>query len=192
MAFWVSKLLIIVLLFFAVKFDVTYRKIPNKLTIPFMLLGIIYSGVIGGLDGIQFSLAGLLVGLVVFIIPFALGGMGAGDVKLMAAVGSLLGWKLTVYSTLLTAIVGGIIVIGYTFYKGQFFNMLRNIEILVYKAILYIVYNVTRKDSVMVKYLSLNAEIINSEKTYIPYGVAIAIGTLIVLIGNHLGYPPFI
>jgi prepilin peptidase CpaA len=120
-----------------------------------------------------------------------MGGMGAGDVKLMAAVGSILGWKLTVYSALLTALAGGIIVIGYTIYTGKFVGMIKNMGIHFIKWILYIIYLVTHSGKVYDKYRLLNVSKTDAEKTYIPYGVAISVGTLIVLAGNHFGYAPF-
>jgi len=191
MIFNLNKLILIMLIILSVKYDVNERRIPNKLTIPVILWGIVTAGIFSGFDGILFSISGFLVGLAVFLIPFAMGGMGAGDVKLMAAVGSMLGWKLTVYSALLTAIAGGIIVIGYTIYKGKFVGMVKNMGIQFIKWILYSIYLMTHSDGVYTKYKSLSVSKTDIEKTYIPYGVAIAVGTLIVLAGNYLGYAPF-
>lgn len=186
-----NKLLLLFMLYFSVRSDVIERRIPNKLTFPIILWGFISGGIYSGFNGMLFSISGFLVGLAVFFIPFAMGGMGAGDVKLMAAVGSILGWKLTVYSALLTAIAGGIIVIGYMVYKGKIIGMIKNMGIHLIKWILYIIYLVTHSDRVYGKYRSFNVSKIDEEKTYIPYGVAIAVGTLIVLAGNHFGYAPF-
>lgn len=191
MVLGLNKIVLLLLLILSVKHDITERRIPNKLTIPVILWGIVTAGIYSGFNGILFSISGFLVGLAVFFIPFAMGGMGAGDVKLMAAVGSVLGWKLTVYSALLTAIAGGIIVIGYTIYTGKFVGMIKNMGIHFVKWILYIIYLVTHSDRVYEKYKLLNVLKIDDEKIYIPYGVAIAVGTLIVLAGNHFGYAPF-
>jgi len=87
-----NKLLLIVLLVFSVRSDIEERRIPNKTTLPVILWGFASAGIFSGFNGILFSLGGFLVGLAVFLIPFSMGGMGAGDVKLMAAVGSLMGW----------------------------------------------------------------------------------------------------
>jgi len=186
-----NNLILIILIILSVKYDIFERRIPNKLTIPVILWGIVTAGIFSGFNGILFSISGFLVGLAVFFIPFVLGGMGAGDVKLMAAVGSLLGWKLTVYSALLTAIAGGIIVIGYTIYTGKFVGMIKNMGVHFIKWILYFIYLATHNEGVFRKYKSLNVSKAYGEKTYIPYGVAIAVGTIIVLAGNHFGYAPF-
>lgn len=186
----IKQLILMILLVMSVKYDIKEKRIPNKLTFPAILLGMITAVIDSGLNGILFSISGFLVGLGVFFIPFIMGGIGAGDVKLMAAVGSILGWKLTVYSALLTAIAGGIIVIGYTIYTGKFIGMIKNMGIHFIKRILYIIYLATYSDGVYSKYKSLNVSKTNEQKTYIPYGVAIALGTLIVLAGNHFGYAP--
>lgn len=192
MPYIVNLFAVFLLLLFAVKYDVIERRIPNKLTLSVVLWGLFSSVIFGGLQGIIDSFFGLFVGLAIFIIPFSMGGMGAGDVKLMAAVGSLIGWKLTVYSALLTAIAGGIIVIGYTLYKGNFFRMMKNIGISVYKTILYLSYTIVPNEKFLNKYNSLHVNHIENDKMYIPYGVAIAIGTLIVIIGKFIGYPPLV
>jgi prepilin peptidase CpaA len=191
MVLGLNEIVLVVLLILSVKYDVTERRIPNKLTIPVILWGIVTAGIFSGFNGILFSISGFLVGLAVFFVPFAMGGIGAGDVKLMAAIGSILGWYLTVYSALLTAIAGGIIVIGYTIYTGKFVGMIKNMRIHFIKWILYVIYLGTHNVGVYSKYKSLNASKVDEEKTYIPYGVAIAVGTFIVLAGNHIGYAPF-
>ena len=192
MVLMVNKIVILLILILSVKSDVTERRIPNKLTVPVILWGIVTAGIYSGFNGILFSLSGFLVGLAVFFVPFVMGGMGAGDVKLMAAIGSVLGWKLTLYSALLTAVAGGIIVIGYMIYIGKFFGMIKNIGVHFIRWALYISYLATQKEGLHKRYSSLDVSEVQNEKTYIPYGVAIAVGTLVVLVGNHLGYAPFI
>ena len=100
-------LLTIVLIIAAVT-DLRFRKIPNWLTYPTMMVGIAYHTSMNGFSGFLFSLEGLAVGIGVFIVPFLMGGMGAGDAKLMGAVGGLLGPKGVFIAFLFTAIVGGI------------------------------------------------------------------------------------
>jgi prepilin peptidase CpaA len=62
----------------------------------------------GGLEGFLFSASGLVLGIAVFIVPFLLGGMGAGDTKLMGVVGATLGPKGVFIAALLTCLFGGI------------------------------------------------------------------------------------
>jgi prepilin peptidase CpaA len=87
--------------------DVWKFKVYNALTIPLLLTGLLYHGVAGGIPGLQTSLMGLLFGFGVLIVIYAMGGMGAGDVKLMAAVGAWLGMPLTFYVFALSALASG-------------------------------------------------------------------------------------
>ncbi|MGE4545493.1 MAG: prepilin peptidase [Pedobacter sp.] len=89
--------------------DTLYSKIPNLVTLPLMLIGITYNIVISGLPGIVFSAAGLTVGLALLIVPFMMGGMGAGDVKALAALGTLLGPGKIFQIFLYMGIIGGLL-----------------------------------------------------------------------------------
>lgn len=89
--------------------DIQGRKILNIVTFPAILLGLMYYSFNFGLRGFCFSIIGLIIGFLVLFIPFLLGGMGAGDVKLMAAIGALTGASFTLQSFFYTAIIGGII-----------------------------------------------------------------------------------
>jgi len=88
--------------------DVRVGRIPNWLTFPAMAGGLTYHVCAEGAQGMAFSAGGLAVGLAVFVVFYLLGGMGAGDVKLMAAVGALLGPKDALWSALATAAAGGV------------------------------------------------------------------------------------
>lgn len=84
------------------------HRVPNWLTFSGWGLGIVFHTYISGLDGLTFSLVGSAVGLGTLIVPYALKGMGAGDVKLMAAVGAWVGYKATLHAFLWIAVCGGV------------------------------------------------------------------------------------
>lgn len=88
--------------------DLRYQKIPNILTFPVMVTALTYHGVMNGLDGLLFSTAGLAVGFALLTLPYILGVMGAGDVKLMGAVGTILGARGAFIAFLFSGIAGGI------------------------------------------------------------------------------------
>ena len=88
--------------------DLRFRKIPNLLTLPAMVTALCYHMTTGGLEGFLFSASGLVLGIAVFIVPFLLGGMGAGDAKLMGVVGAAVGPKGVFIAALLTCLFGGI------------------------------------------------------------------------------------
>jgi prepilin peptidase CpaA len=88
--------------------DVRRLKIPNLVTYPTMVLAMGYHSFSSGLSGLAFSTGGLAVGLAFFIVPYLLGGMGAGDVKLMAAAGAIFGPKGICIASVLVILSGGI------------------------------------------------------------------------------------
>jgi prepilin peptidase CpaA len=77
-------------------------------TLPAALAALAYHTQVNGLEGFLFSGAGLAVGISLLIFPYLMGGMGAGDVKLMGVVGSFIGPKQVFYAFLIIAIIGGI------------------------------------------------------------------------------------
>jgi prepilin peptidase CpaA len=88
--------------------DLRSHRISNRLTYSTMIFGIVYYTLTSGMAGFLQSLGGLFLGLAVLIVFYLLGVMGAGDVKLMAAVGSLLGPQGVFEAFLGTALAGGI------------------------------------------------------------------------------------
>lgn len=186
-----NNLILIILLFAAAFFDVKEKRIPNFLTFPVMLIGLILNIIMNGLNGIMFSFFGFIVGLAIFFIPFVLGLMGAGDVKLMAAIGALMGWRFTVLSILFSAIAGIIVVFVYLIYKKKLFSYFRKYFIFIVETILnYIYFSDKNIVGNKLKEFAYSNEIESkkNEKLYVPYGLAIALGTLFVLSGIFKGY----
>lgn len=101
------KLVLGILIVLTMYFDGRYRRIPNFITLPAIVFGLIYHTHNTGLSGLVQALLGLLVGTVLLFIPFILGGIGAGDVKFLAAIGSITGTAFVVSSFLYGAIMGG-------------------------------------------------------------------------------------
>ena len=71
--------------------DLQYLRIPNWLTYPLCLSGLLFHGWMSGVSGIVLSLEGLGLGFALLFVPFAIGAFGAGDVKLLAAIGAWIG-----------------------------------------------------------------------------------------------------
>jgi Flp pilus assembly protein, protease CpaA len=168
-------------LIIAAFFDIKYKKIPNQLTFPLILWGILSSTLQDGLKGFQFSIMGILFGIAIFILPFAVYMIGGGDVKLMGAVGAFMGWKFTLTAVLYSSIVGGVIAIILLLCDK---NILRNIArffIYLKNKVQQSLYSKTGKDIFLKNYDSSALDRKERKKRYIPYGVAITIGTLLVL-----------
>jgi prepilin peptidase CpaA len=92
----------------AVVTDVRRRRIYNVLTFPTMALGLVLNAVIDGPRGLLLSLVGLVLGAVLFVIPMVAWGRGAGDLKLLAALGALGGPVFVLYCVLFTTMAGGV------------------------------------------------------------------------------------
>lgn len=102
-------LLLLLLLGAAIVSDLRWRKIPNWLTGPSILAGLGLHTFMHHWTGFLFSVEGAALGLGLFLTMYLLGWMGAGDVKLYAAVGSILGPVQTISAAIIIAIVGGLL-----------------------------------------------------------------------------------
>ena len=124
----VFQIAAIVLAIVAALWDLKSRRIPNVLTFGSALAAIIVHAYFGGLPGAGWSVLGWLVGLAFFLPFFALGGMGAGDVKLLAALGAWLGPGATVWVALFSLIAGGVlglvVALAYGYLTQAFANIL--------------------------------------------------------------------
>ena len=100
-----------ILLSIAVYTDLRYGKIFNKLTFPCMAAGLTLGLLTGGPHGLLDSLAGIGVVLGLYLLAHSTA-IGGGDTKLMMAVGSLVGLKLTIWAILFSAVIGGILAIA--------------------------------------------------------------------------------
>lgn len=103
----------------AVVTDLRRRRIPNLLTFPAMAVGLLANGLLGGPSGLGWSALGLLLGVALFLIPVAMGGMGAGDLKLLAALGALGGPGFVFWCAIYTSIVGGVFAVVALLVKRQ-------------------------------------------------------------------------
>ena len=88
--------------------DLWSFKIYNALTLPLVASGFVYHGITGGSAGLAGSASGAAVGFGVFFLVFLLGGMGGGDVKLMAGVGAWLGAPATLVLAAVASLAAGV------------------------------------------------------------------------------------
>src|SRR5580698_6597457 len=111
-------------------FDVKSRRIPNFITFPSFLLGLSLHLALGGWRQLLTSLAaGVICGLV-FLVFYIAGGMGAGDVKLIMAVGCIAGLSHVAYLLVLTAISGGVMAICLALARGRLQQTFMNVAVL--------------------------------------------------------------
>jgi prepilin peptidase CpaA len=163
--FWLT----LAVLGISVTYDLRFRRIPNWVTFPAMVVGVGYHTFTGGLQGLFLSIGGLLVGFGVLVVFYMLGGMGAGDVKLMAAIGALLGPKDVLFAALYTAIIGGMYAVILIVAQGRNRSALGRFALMA-------------KGLVSTGHLTYIAKDENEKTTPLCYGIAIAVGTLAVLL----------
>jgi prepilin peptidase CpaA len=164
------------ILLVAAMIDFNTQKIPNLLTYPSMLAALMFHGITNGGDGLLFSGGGLVLGTLIFIIPYLLGGMGAGDAKLMGAVGAALGPKGVFIASLLTGLTGGIYAIA--------------LILLHWQACRHFVF----RTATTLKTFAMTRQFIpipapeNEKKPRLCYGIAIAVGTWLYMGLTISGY----
>jgi len=105
-----------VILIWAAWIDGKELRVPNWITFPMILSGLVYSAVAGG--GFLAGMTGMLMGLACLLPLYAVGGMGAGDVKLMAGMGAWLGWQITLEAFIVSVVVGAIMAVLMVLLKG--------------------------------------------------------------------------
>lgn len=116
---WHVKL-VCVLLIVAAWIDGKQLRVPNWLTFPMVFAGLAFNAYAAGWVGLGGALLGMVVGLLCLLPLYAVGGMGAGDVKLMAGIGAWLGWETTFYAFCVSTIVGAVMAVIMVLYKKAF------------------------------------------------------------------------
>ena len=150
--------------------DLKTRRIPNYLTLGTAVAGLIYNCISSGFQGLADGVLGMLLGFAFLILPYLWGGMGAGDVKALAAMGAWLGPRLTLILFCYMGIAGGVIAVGYLVWQGILWQKIKQGWVFLLNLILCRPDGPPRPPS--------PAQLTEG----IPYGVAIAVG-MIVLVG---------
>jgi prepilin peptidase CpaA len=151
-------------------------KVPNWLTFPLVIGGWLYSSAFFGWAGLGWSLFGTAVGLGLLLPAYAIGGMGAGDVKLLAGVGAWMGGIVTLYAFCVSALVGGVIAVGMLLYQGKCRSHVHQFMAILTEIL------VVRDPS----QLAATAAARKSSMTLLPYGIPIAIGTISYFMWNGM------
>jgi len=110
--------------------DLRSRRIPNWLTAGAMVAGVVFHLLSSGGAGLGVAGLGFIVGLLVFFPFFALGALGAGDVKLMAALGTWVGAAAVINVALFGALAGGVLAVVVAAWHGYLRRAFRNLRTL--------------------------------------------------------------
>jgi len=144
-------------------------KVPNWLTFPMIATGWAYSTWYFGLEGLGWSLLGTVVGLALLLPLYSIGGMGAGDVKLLAGVGAWVWPMATLYAFCLSAVLGGVIAMlmvlsrrAWRKHSSQFVSIFNEV--------------MTVRCPVQLSALAAERK---STMLLLPYGIPIALGSIL-------------
>jgi prepilin peptidase CpaA len=160
--------LVSVVLIVAAVIDGFELKVPNWITFPFILSGWGYSLCAYGFEGLWWSVCGTLLGMSILMLFYAIGGMGAGDVKLMGGVGAWIYWTHTWNCIIGFAVTGAVLAVALVLVRGkwkhhyqQFWHILTEITVI--------------RDP---EKLSAIAAQRKPTMMLLPYGIPIAIATI--------------
>jgi len=110
--------------------DIRQHRIPNWITFGSAGVALAYHAVSGGSAGLLAAALGWCLGAAAFFLPFALGGLGAGDVKLVAALGAWLGPGDALWLALFTGAAGGLLALGVALARGYLREAIGNLWLL--------------------------------------------------------------
>jgi prepilin peptidase CpaA len=158
--------------------DYKQRRVPNVLNATLAATGLAVQAWFFGWSGLGAGALGMLVGFGVLIVPWLMHGMGAGDVKLMAAIGAWLGSWLTLYSFVLGALLGGVAAVVMIVSTGRLRFACVNLNVILAKC--------SNGQSMFSEFGS--ARSFGASSQLLPYGVPLSAGTLIILGGKMLGW----
>ena len=161
----VFQLVLVPLAVLIIYHDVRYRRIPNPFVIATLISGLTINFAIGGLHGGLNSIGGCVLAFILMFILHVFGAMGAGDVKLFAAVGSVLGAQLVLPTFVVVVLTGGLLALISVVRSGVFTTtMHRVLQILV---------------GLLPGWQMPKFSVPADRRLTIPYGVAITIGAII-------------
>jgi prepilin peptidase CpaA len=147
------------------------RTIPNWLTVPGFFVGITANVLVNGLAGLKTSLLGAGLGLIV-LLPFVfLRSLGAGDWKLAGALGAFVGWESLLDLLMGSVLVAGVMALALVIYKRRFKETMRNIGRLL-------------GSMFMLRMPEAEISLDNPQSLKVPYGVALALTTLLFGVGK--------
>lgn len=160
--------------------DLRERKIYNK----HVAAGIVCAFIVnaaqqGFLSGLKFSSGGLLAGIVLLFIPFALGVLGAGDVKMLGMIGAFTGAVQVVHVLLAGGVCGGILAVYKMAETRSLLKRLKKLPLEFYCAFF-------ARSSVHLQKLENEKDDLGT----VPYGVALAMGVVIMLVLRETGVFP--
>lgn len=168
---------LIALLVAAAVIDWRSLRIPNWLTVPGMVYGLVFNATHAttGMGGLTFAALGLATGLVLLLPLYVIRVLGAGDVKLLAAVGAFLGAAATLKAAVFVFVVGGIAAVAYAVARGATRQLAGNLRDIAWTA--------AARGVPLWRPGGGNVSV-----GKLPYGISISAGTIAFLVARQLDF----
>lgn len=166
----VLQIVLLLLVAIAAVYDIRFRRIPNWLVLTGLLAGVGLNTFLQQWSGVRTSLLGIILAFLIYFPLYLLRGMGAGDVKLMAAIGAIVGPANWFGIFIVSALLGGIAAAILLLARGRLANSLWNIGFLFQRLL-----------SLKAPYAREELDLSSPKSVKMPHGVAIAAGTAIFL-----------
>jgi prepilin peptidase CpaA len=174
----VLQIVLVLLVAVAAVYDLRFRRIPNWLVLSGLLLGLALNTFVFQWGGARASLLGIVLAFLIYFPLYLLRGMGAGDVKLMAAIGAIVGPSNWFGIFILSALLGGVFAVIFLLARGKLGNSLWNIGFLF-----------QRLFSFKAPYAREELDLASPKSVKLPHGVAIAAGSVLFLAGAWIWAP---
>ncbi len=123
----ISHYLLFLLILVCIYTDLKSRRIYNLVLVPFLIMGLFAAFLTESWPGMIDGLKGFAIGLLILLIPFLKGGLGGGDVKLLAVIGSIMGSSFVINTFVFGALAGGIMAIVQLVLHRRLFSTLKSL-----------------------------------------------------------------
>ncbi|NIL99151.1 MAG: hypothetical protein GTO62_19140 [Planctomycetales bacterium] len=169
---WLPKVIVLVAASIGATTDLWKYRVYNVLTIPLFFSGLVYHAIVGSGAGYLDAFLGALFGFAVLIVPYGLGLMGAGDVKLMAGLGAWLGLQSTIQVFVASSLIAGVYAVGLILLRGKLRESWLTLKLIFYRFALLGVH-FGRED--LVENLTVDKE---RRLRVIPFGAMVPLGII--------------
>ena len=177
----VTAVVVLIASLVAAATDVWKFKVYNLLTFPLLFSGLVYHGWTGGFEDFSGSLAGMLLGFGLFLLPYLWGAVGAGDVKFVAAVGAWMGMQPMLPILLIGSLATGVYAVVLLVIHNGYREAWANLQVAFYR--LMILGRQLGADDNLERVQTV-AQQRERRKRLIPFSAMITVGIILTIVWN--------
>jgi prepilin peptidase CpaA len=160
-------------------YDLRYRRIPNWLTLTGLVLGLVMNTFLYGIAGLRTAGLGFGLAFLVYLVLFSIRAVRGGDVKLGAAVGTLVGPANWFVIFLLTAVVGALLGLALVIARGRLRKTLWNVSYILSEFVRFRAPYLTREE----------LDVTSEKATRLPHAFSMLLGCLLFIAAGAIWGP---